>query len=37
MHPEDNCSNAGIRILHSIAKDISYYSTLDMNYLTMHV
>lgn len=37
MHPEDNCSNVGIRILNSIAKDISYYSTLDMNYLTMHV
>ena len=27
----------GIRILNSIARDISYYSTLDMNYLTMHV
>ena len=37
MHPEDNCSNVGIRILNSVAKDISYYSTLDMNYLTMHV
>ena len=37
MHPEDNCSNVGIRILNSIAKDINYYSTLDMNYLTMHI
>ncbi len=37
MHPEDNLSNVGIRILNSIARDISYYSTLDMNYLTMHV
>ena len=37
MHPEDNLSNVGIRILNSIAKDINYYSTLDMNYLTMHI
>lgn len=37
MHPEDNLSNIGIRILNSIAKDINYYSTLDMNYLTMHI
>ncbi len=37
MHPKDNASNVEIRILNSIAKDINYYSTLDMNYLTMHV
>ena len=37
MHPEDNLSNVGIRIVNSIAKDINYYSTLDMNYLTMHI
>ena len=37
MHPEDSLSNVGIRILNSIAKDINYYSTLDMNYLTMHI
>ncbi len=37
MHPEDNLSNVGIRILNSVAKDINYYSTLDMNYLTMHI
>ena len=37
MHPEDNCANIGIRVLNAIAKDINYYSTLDMNYLTMHV
>ena len=37
MHPEDNLSNVGIRILNFIAKDISYHTTLDMNYLTMHV
>ena len=37
MHPEDNVSNVGIRILNSVAKDINYYNTLDMNYLTMHI
>ncbi len=37
MHPEDNLANIGIRILYSVAKDINYYSTLDMNYLTMHI
>ena len=37
MHPEDNLSNVVIRILNSIAKDINYYSTLDMNCLTMHI
>ena len=37
MHPEDNLSNVGIRILNSVARDITYYSTLDMNYLTMHI
>ena len=36
-HPEDNISNVGIRILNSVAKDINYYSILDMNYLTMHI
>ena len=37
MHPDDNLSNVGIRILNSVAKNINYYSTLDMNYLTMHI
>ena len=37
MHPEDNLSNIGIRILNSVAKDMHYYSMLDMNYLTMHI
>ncbi len=37
MHPEDNLSNVGVRILNSIAKDVNYYNTLDMNYLTMHI
>ncbi len=37
MHPEDNCSHVGIRVLNAVAKEINYYSTLDMNYLTMHV
>ena len=37
MHPEDNISNIGIRFVNSVAKDINYYSMLDMNYLTMHI
>ncbi len=37
LHPEDICSNVGIRILNSIATDIHYYTILDMNYLTMQV
>ena len=37
MHPEDNLANVGIRILNSIATEINYYSTLDMNYLTLHI
>ena len=37
MNPEDKAANIGIRILNSIARDMDYYSALDMNYLTMHV
>lgn len=37
MKPENSYSHIGIRILRSIAHDMEYYSTLDMNYLTMHI
>ena len=37
MAPEDAAANIGIRILRSIARDVEYYSMLDMNYLTMHI
>ena len=37
MNPEDKTANIGIRILNSIARDMDYYSALEMNYLTMHV
>ena len=37
MNPEDRTANIGIRILNSIARDVDYYSALEMNYLIMHV
>ena len=37
MAPENIYSHIGIRILRSIARDMDYYSTLDMNYLTLHI
>jgi hypothetical protein len=37
MNPEDKTANIGIRILNSIARDVDYYSALEMNYLIMHV
>ena len=37
MNPKDRTANIGIRILSSVARDMDYYSTLEMNYLTMHV
>ena len=37
MNPADPASNIGIRLLYSVAMDIEYHSTLDMNYLTMHI
>ena len=37
MKPENSYSHIGIRILRSIALDMDYYSTLDMNCLTMHI
>ncbi|MBQ7606357.1 MAG: hypothetical protein IJU59_07745 [Firmicutes bacterium] len=37
MDPEDKTANIGIRILHSIARNVDHYSTLDMNYLIMHI
>ncbi len=36
-HLPDPLSHVGIRVLNSVARDISYHSTLSMNYLTMHV
>ncbi len=37
MKPENSYSHIGIRILRSIAHDVEYYSTLDMNCLTMRI
>ena len=37
MDPEDPAANPGIRILQSVAKSVDHYSTLDMNYMIMHI
>lgn len=37
LNPPDPLSHVGIRVLNSVARDISYHSMLSMNYLTMHV
>ena len=37
MNSEDGISNIGIRIINSISHDTEYYSTLNVNYLVMHI
>ena len=37
MDPEDRTANIGIRILHSIARSVDHYRTLDMNYVILHI
>ena len=37
MNSEDSISHIGIRIINSISHDTEYYSTLNVNYLVMHI
>ena len=37
MNSGDGISNIGIRIINSISYDTEYYSTLNVNYLVMHI